>query len=62
MSEESVVSSRLRDLTESTEPEGRDNTHHSYIELFTVSQAAWSTGSCLDSRDFVFVCRQLTCH
>ena len=56
------MSSRMRDLTESTEPEGRDNTHHSYIELFTVSQAAWSTGSCLDSRDFVFVCRQLTCH
>ena len=28
MSEESVVSSRLRDLTESTEAEGRDDTHH----------------------------------
>ena len=27
MSEESVVSSRLRDLTESTEAEGRDDTH-----------------------------------
>jgi hypothetical protein len=28
MSEESVVSSRLRDITESTEAEARDDTHH----------------------------------
>ena len=28
MSEESVMSSSVRDITESTEAEGRDDTHH----------------------------------
>ena len=31
MSEESVVSSRLRDITESTEAEARDDSHQSHI-------------------------------
>jgi hypothetical protein len=30
MSEESVMSSSVRDITESTEAEGRDDTHHTY--------------------------------
>ena len=33
MSEESVVSSRLRDPTESTEAEGRDDTHHPQLAI-----------------------------
>ena len=35
MSEESVMSSRLRDLTEFTEAEGRDDTHHFFHPLPT---------------------------
>ena len=35
MSEESVMSSSLRDITESTEAEGRDDTHHTPVPLLS---------------------------
>eukprot|EP00326_Haptolina_ericina_P008179 CAMPEP_0181215702 /NCGR_PEP_ID=MMETSP1096-20121128/26160_1 /TAXON_ID=156174 ORGANISM="Chrysochromulina ericina, Strain CCMP281" /NCGR_SAMPLE_ID=MMETSP1096 /ASSEMBLY_ACC=CAM_ASM_000453 /LENGTH=99 /DNA_ID=CAMNT_0023307587 /DNA_START=132 /DNA_END=431 /DNA_ORIENTATION=+ len=50
MSEESVMSSRLRDLTEFTEAEGRDDTHqlHETIHKCCLAPAA-STTACADA-------------
>jgi hypothetical protein len=40
MSEESVMSSSVRDITESTEAEGRDDTHQPHVEETHVSRSA----------------------